>query len=71
MITKIGIAAGEIWRYLDEKETGTLSEICAFLGHPNEIILMSVGWLTRKGHTILKREGNDFKISLRAKNIYR
>lgn len=72
MITKIGIVAGEIWRHLDEKETSTLSEISTLLDHPNEIVLMSIGWLTREGHIVLKREGPDFKISLRLqkKNIH-
>ena len=67
MITKIGIVAGEIWRHLDEKEITTLSEIYSALDHPNELILMSVGWLARKGHIILERKGDDFKIFLRAK----
>ena len=68
MITKIGIVAGEIWRHLDEKETSTLSEISSLLDHPNDIILMSIGWLTREGHIVLKKEGSDFRISLRSKN---
>ncbi len=65
MITKIGIVAGEIWRHLDEKEITTLSEIYAALDHPNELILMSIGWLTRKGHVILEKDNNDFNLSLR------
>ena len=68
MVTKIGIVAGEIWRHLDEKEASTLSEIYSLLDHSNEIVLMSIGWLTREGHIVLKKEGTDFKISLRSKN---
>ena len=68
MITQIDIVAGEIWRHSDEKESSTLSEVYSLLDHPNEIVLMSIGWLTREGHIALKREGADFKISLRSKN---
>ena len=67
MITKIGIVAGEIWRHLDEKETSTLFEISALLDHPNEIVLMSIGWLTREGYIILEKKDHNFKISLRQK----
>ncbi len=64
MITEIGITAGEIWHYLDEKGEVTLSELCAGIEKPKEMILMSLGWLAREGHVVL--EGvRDYKIYLR------
>ena len=65
MITQIGIIAGEIWRYLDDNEEIILSEICGILDHPKDLILMSVGWLAREGHVILKKDDGDFRVSLR------
>ncbi len=65
MIIKIGIIAGEIWSHLDKKAVTKLSEIYSVLDHPNDLILMSIGWLARKGHVILEKEDSDFKVSLR------
>lgn len=68
MITEIGIAAGEIWHYLDEHGQVTLSQLCRGIDKPREVILMSLGWLAREGHVILEGD-NDYKISLRRQNI--
>lgn len=65
MIIEIGIAAGEIWHYLDEHGEVKLSEIVSGIDKPRDIILMSLGWLAREGHVILEKETNDYKVSLR------
>ena len=53
MITEIGIAAGEIWHYLDEKGSATLEQLTKGIKQPRELILMSLGWLAREGHISL------------------
>jgi hypothetical protein len=65
MITEIGIVAGEIWHFLDEKKESTLSAMVAGIGRDQDIILMSMGWLAREGHVILSKEGKDYRIVLR------
>ncbi|MEW6170951.1 MAG: winged helix-turn-helix domain-containing protein [Candidatus Omnitrophota bacterium] len=65
MIIEIGIAAGEIWHYLDEHGEVKLSEIVSGIDKPRDTILMSLGWLAREGHVILEKETNDYKVSLR------
>ena len=65
MITKIGIVAGEIWHYLEDKGKVMLSEILSNLSYEKELILMSVGWLAREGHIVLEEEESDFKVFLR------
>jgi len=65
MITEIGIVAGEIWHYLDEKKETTLSELVKGLGRDREITLMSMGWLAREGHVILEKVAKDYKVTLR------
>lgn len=65
LIIQIGVVAGEIWHYLDTKEKSTLSELYSALDHPNDVILMSIGWLAREGHVVLEEEGQDYKVSLR------
>ena len=50
MITEIGIAAGDIWHYLDEKGNATIEQLAKGIGKPKELLLMSLGWLGREGH---------------------
>ena len=65
MITEIGIVAGEIWHFLDEKKESNLSTVIAGIGRDQDITLMSLGWLAREGHVILSKEGKDYRILLR------
>ena len=65
MITEIGIVAGDIWHYLDEHKTATLSELAKGTEKDRNVILMSLGWLAREGHVILESAGKDYKITLR------
>ena len=50
----IGIAAGDIWHYLDEHGKVSLAELVKGIGKPKEIILMSLGWLAREGHVTIE-----------------
>ena len=65
MITEIGIVAGEIWHYLDKHGEVRFSQMVAGIGQSRELALMSVGWLAREGHVIVKEEGSDFRVWLR------
>ena len=53
MITEIGIAAGDIWHYLDQRGKATLDEMAKYIKKPKELLLMSLGWLAREGHISL------------------
>ncbi len=65
MITEIGIVAGDIWHYLDQHRTATLSELIKGTDKKRDVIFMSLGWLAREGHVILEDQGTDYKITLR------
>lgn len=65
MITEIGIVAGEIWHDLDGYGGGLFSQIVKRLGRPKDLVLMSLGWLAREGHVVVRQEGNDFQVELR------
>ena len=65
MITEIGIVAGDIWHYLDQHRTTTLSELIKGIDKKRDVIFMSLGWLAREGHVILEDQGADYKITLR------
>ena len=65
MITEIGIVAGEIWHHLDQYGESRLRVMLKEIDRPRDLILMSLGWLAREGHIILKEEASEFIISLR------
>ena len=65
MITEIGIAAGDIWHDLDQHGESSLSQLLNHIGKSRELLLMSLGWLAREGHVILKESETDFWVSLR------
>ena len=64
MITEIGIAAGDIWHYLDEKGSATLDELVARIKKDRNLLLMSLGWLAREGHISLGDAQTGFRASL-------
>ncbi|MCX5697277.1 MAG: winged helix-turn-helix domain-containing protein [Candidatus Omnitrophica bacterium] len=65
MITEIGIVAGEIWHFLDGHGEVGLNELTKGIDKPRDIVLMSLGWLAREGHVIVRQTTYDLKISLR------
>ncbi len=67
MITEIGITAGHIWHYLDEKRQATLDELIKSIGEKREMILMSLGWLAREGHVNLREDKGVYRATLARK----
>ena len=67
MIMQIGIVAGEIWHYLDAEGKSMLSVIASAINRPNDLVLMSLGWLAREGHVLLEGD-KDYQVSLRKKD---
>ena len=65
MITEIGIVAGEIWHYLDEHGAVPYSRVVSGIERRRELVLMSLGWLAREGHVIVRPDGQDFLVELR------
>ena len=67
MIMEIGIVAGEIWHYLDDKKSATEDELIKRLKRPREFVLMSLGWLAREGHVTLGTLENGYSATLNRK----
>ena len=65
MITEIGIVAGEIWHYLDGHGEVTFSNLVKGIDHSKELALMSLGWLAREGHVIVRQQGTELYAALR------
>jgi hypothetical protein len=67
MITQIGIVAGEIWNFLDEHDKVKLTQITQALDKPEQLILMSLGWLARENHIIVTKRKNQYLVNLKKK----
>ena len=65
MITEIGIVAGEIWHYLDEHGEVPFTAVVRGIERSRELALMSLGWLAREGHVVVRQEGQEFRVELR------
>jgi hypothetical protein len=65
MITEIGIIAGEIWHFLDHNGEVSLGALVKGIAKPREEVLMSLGWLAREGHVIVRKAENDYTAALR------
>ena len=65
MITEIGLAAGDILSYLEKQGEVKFSDLLHDLDKPRDKVLMSLGWLAREKHIILKEEEGDYSIKLR------
>ena len=61
MITEIGIAAGDIWHYLDQNGSATLDQLVKGIGKPKDLLLMSLGWLAREGHVVVEPGDHGFR----------
>ena len=66
MITEIGLAAGTIWQFLDERGESRLSDMARKLEESPEALLMALGWLAREGHVVVSQDGTDYRLSLRS-----
>lgn len=64
MITRIGIAAGDIWHYLDENGKVDFSNIIKDINKPRDLLLMSLGWLAREGHVKVEEVSGDYEVEL-------
>ena len=65
MITEIGIVAGEIWHYLDGHGDVGVSQLISGIDRSRELALMSLGWLAREGHVVVRQEGQELRVALR------
>ncbi len=68
MITRIGLAAGEIWQILEDSETIDFQELQRRADYAEDILLMSIGWLAREGHIVICDDPSGFRVSLRRKD---
>ncbi len=61
----IGITAGEIWKFLSEKQKATIMEIKSNLGISNTLLHLALGWLMRENKIEIVESGHTYKVSLK------
>ncbi len=70
MITEIGITAGEVWKFLDEKGGyHPLAEVIKHESSKKDLALMALGWLCREGHVAMTRESGKVFVELTKKTL--
>lgn len=65
MLDDIGIAAGEIWHYLDENSEASVGKLTQELKQTDRMILLGLGWLAREGKldTIKRQRATYFTLN--------
>ena len=64
MVYEIGLAAGDIWHYLESNGASTIEQIKKALALKETVLLMAMGWLAREGKLSFDVEGKTLQISL-------
>ncbi|MDR2426227.1 MAG: winged helix-turn-helix domain-containing protein [Endomicrobium sp.] len=65
MIDRIGSAAGEIWKYLNENGESSPIKIKANLGLSNTMLYLALGWLSRENKVTIIQSDYSYRISLK------
>ena len=65
MMNKIGITAGQIWKYIDKNSEVTALKLKSALGITNTVLYMGLGWLAREGKINIVEYAKGYKISLK------
>ena len=66
MSDEIGMAAGEVWRYLDQTGTCKVSALTKSLSIKDKVLQRALGWLIKEDKIILTMEGRTETVSLKS-----
>lgn len=65
-LSEIGIVAGKIWTYLNQKQDFvSVLEIKFYYNLNNTMLFLGIGWLAREDKILLVKEGYTLKIKLK------
>lgn len=62
---RIGLTAGQIWRYLAENGAVSVADLLTAIGEEERIVLFSVGWLAREEKIGVERIGDGDYVALK------
>jgi len=65
-ISEIGIVAGKIWTYLNQKQNFVdVLEIKFHYNFTNTTLFLAIGWLAREDKILIVKENNRLRIKLK------
>jgi len=62
---QVGIAAGEVWRLLEQSGPLSLSQLRKKLNGSSELVGFAVGWLAREDKLEISVEKKSFRLQLK------
>ncbi|MEO0143197.1 MAG: winged helix-turn-helix domain-containing protein [candidate division WOR-3 bacterium] len=65
MINEIGLAAGDIWKKLNEEGEMVITRLKRKTGLPINMFYLGLGWLAREDKLIFRREKRTIYVSLK------
>lgn len=65
ILDRVGFAAGEIWKYLNENGESSPIKIKASLGLSNTMLYLALGWLAREDKVKMRQLDYSYRISLK------
>jgi hypothetical protein len=65
MSFKVGLIAGDIWRFLSENGESSPIKIKVALGISNTMLYLALGWLSREDKIVIEQNEYSYKISLK------
>ncbi len=65
MNDRVGFAAGEIWKYLNENGESSPIKLKASLGLSNTLLYLALGWLAREDKVNIRQHEYSYRISLK------
>jgi hypothetical protein len=64
-VTRIGEAAGVVWKYLSSHGPTSLTVLAHGVGIPRDLLLQALGWLARENKIDIADKGRGKIVSLR------
>ena len=69
MEREIGDAAGQIWRWLEEKGETTVTKLRQETELSDQLLHMGLGWLAREGKIELVKDRRTVKVTLSSSRV--
>ena len=61
----IGITAGQVWDYLNQKGPATIIKLKSNLEVSNTMLCLALGWLAREDKIVISKMNHTYEISLK------
>ena len=64
-VESIGVVAGQVWHYLQENGSVTLSKLARDVDAPRDLVMQGVGWLAREDKIVFEARARNKTVSLK------